>query len=161
YLDLRPDDPCRESARQIRKAGERAALLTQQLLAFSRRQVMAPIVLDLNTCVREVEKILRRVIAEDVELRTDLEAYLGRVMGDPTQVEQVVLNLAINARDAMPEGGQLVLQTRNVMLEASQTNGNGAIPAGQYVLLAVQDTGKGMDEDTLGHIFEPFFTTKE
>ena len=146
---------------EIKKAGERAASLTRQLLAFSRLQVMAPQVLDLNTVISDMEKMLRRVIREDVSLATVLEAAVGRIKADPSQIEQVVLNLAVNARDAMPHGGNLTLKTSGVTLEEGFTTQGIRVQPGDYVLLEVTDTGCGMDPETRARAFEPFFTTKE
>jgi two-component system, cell cycle sensor histidine kinase and response regulator CckA len=155
------DDPLRHEVDEIKKAGERAASLTRQLLAFSRRQVLQPRVLDLNVVVAEMEKMLRRVIGEDIELSTHAAGDLGRVKADPGQIEQVILNLAVNARDAMPSGGRLTLQTDNVTLDETEARRRmGAVP-GRYVMLVISDTGKGMDAETQAHLFEPFYTTKE
>ncbi len=156
---LAATDPLRGLADEVAKAGERAAALTQQLLAFSRRQVLAPQVLDLNAVVEDMDRMLRRVIGEDVELKLALAPDLAPVEADPGQLQQVILNLAVNARDAMPQGGTLTLETANA---AIGTNGRGgaAGAAASAVLLTVRDTGCGMDADTLSHIFEPFFTTK-
>ncbi len=147
-------------AEEINKAADRAAALTRQLLAFSRRQVLAPKVLDLNAAVHNVEKMLRRLIGEDIELRWAPALDLGRVKADPGQVEQVLMNLAVNARDAMPEGGTLSIETVNVRVH-DDSRPYHAIHPGQYVLLTMSDTGCGMDAQTRAHIFEPFFTTKE
>ncbi len=152
--------PLRGDVEQIRMAGERAAALTRQLLAFSRKQVLLPEVLDLNLVVTETEKMLRRLIGEDVELVTKLEPTLDRVKIDRSQIEQVIMNLAVNSRDAMPEGGRLTIETRNVHLDARLIWGDVPIEPGSYILLAVSDTGTGMDEATKSQIFEPFFTTK-
>jgi two-component system cell cycle sensor histidine kinase/response regulator CckA len=143
--DLAAGTPVADSARAILKAGERAAGLTQQLLAFSRKQIVAPRVLDLNAVVADTEAMLQRLIGEDILLTKDLQAELAPVRADPTQVQQVVMNLAVNARDAMPQGGRLSILTRDV---------------GRYALLAVTDTGCGMTEEVKAHLFEPFFTTK-
>jgi PAS domain S-box-containing protein len=153
--------PLSESIGEIRKAGERAASLTQQLLAFSRKQVLLPEVLDLNGIVTEMNKMLRRLIGEDVELITTCAPSLGRVKADRGQIEQVLMNLVVNARDAMPKGGKLTLETANVALDENYVRNHPAVQPGPYVLLAVSDTGAGMDADTLSHMFEPFFTTKE
>jgi hypothetical protein len=154
------DDPLRRHVDLVLKTAERAATLTQQLLAFSRKQVLQPKVLDLNAIVAGTQKMLRRLIGEDVELVTALGPALGCVQADPGQIEQVILNLAVNARDAMPQGGRLALETANVDLdEAFARHHRGARP-GPHVMLAVSDTGVGMDADTQAHLFEPFFTTK-
>jgi two-component system, cell cycle sensor histidine kinase and response regulator CckA len=148
-------------AREIFSAGERAALLTRRLLAFSRKQVLAPTVLDLNLLLREAEGLLRRLIGEDIELVTDLDPGLGRVRADPGQIEQIVINLAVNARDAMPSGGRLLFKTRNCELHGWTSQSTGRDCHGPHVLLSVCDTGCGMDAATRERIFDPFFTTKE
>jgi PAS domain S-box-containing protein len=155
------DHPEQGHVNEIRKAGERAASLTRQLLAFSRRQVLAPQVLDLNAVVSNMEKMLRRLIGEDVDLVTVPGRDLGRVLVDPGQIEQIVLNLAINARDAMPQGGKLTIATANARLDESYALGHFPVRPGDYVMLSVSDTGCGMDAETQAHLFEPFFTTKE
>lgn len=147
-------------AEEIKRAGDRAAALTRQLLAFSRQQVMQPKVLQLNTVVQNVETLLRRLIGEDVELETALTRDLGCVRADAVQVEQVLMNLALNARDAMPDGGTLTIETRDVVLTRSDQREAFAIKGGPYVLLSVSDTGHGMDAETRAKAFEPFFTTK-
>ncbi len=157
---LDANDPLRRNAEEIQKAAERATALTQQLLAFSRKQVLQPKVLDLNAVVTDVEKMLRRLIGEDIELATTLDPALGRVKADPGQIEQIILNLAVNARDAMPQGGRLTLKTVNVTLDQAYVRQHMGATPGPYVLLAVSDTGVGMDAETRSHIFEPFFTTK-
>jgi CheY-like chemotaxis protein len=145
---------------QIQRSANRAASLTQQLLAFSRKQVLQPRVLDLNEIVADVQKMLARVISEDIELVTRLHPSLTPVKADPTQMEQVVMNLAVNARDAMPHGGTLLVETCNFDCNAAYARQHAGLREGRYVKLTVTDTGHGMDADTLKHIFEPFFTTK-
>ncbi|HXQ28876.1 MAG TPA: PAS domain S-box protein [Gemmatimonadales bacterium] len=159
--DLSPGHPALEEVAEIRKAGDRAAALTRQLLALSRQQVLEPRVLDLNELVMNLEKMLRRLIGEDVKLITVLEPTLGAVKADPGQLEQVIMNLAVNARDAMPEGGELVIETRNAVLDNEYAFEHDPMAPGHYVQLAVTDSGTGMDEATKAHLFEPFFTTKE
>jgi PAS domain S-box-containing protein len=150
----------RRHVEAVRNAGESAAKLTRQLLAFSRRQVLQPVVLDLNDLVTRTEHMLRRIIGEDVELATHLGAGLWPILADAGQMEQVIVNLAVNARDAMPGGGQLTVQTGNTFLDAEYARRHPEAQPGEYVLLAVTDTGVGMDAATLSGIFEPFFTTK-
>jgi len=158
---MSPTDPMREAVDEIQTAGNRAAALTQQLLAFSRKQVLEPKVIDPNAVLSDVEKMLRRLIGEDIELQISLSRHLGRVKADRSQLEQVILNLAVNARDAMQQGGKLRIETRNAQLtEADRTRFRYVVP-GQYVLIKVTDTGCGMDAALQSHIFEPFFTTKE
>jgi two-component system cell cycle sensor histidine kinase/response regulator CckA len=154
-------DSFRRNAEQIRMAAQRAASLTRQLLAFSRKQILEPRVMNLQTVVADVEKILRRLIGEDIDLVTTSTPALGLVRADPTQIEQVIMNLAINARDAMPNGGRLAIETANVKLDASTSHPSVILAPGEYVMLAVTDNGCGMDAETQAHIFEPFFTTKE
>src|SRR5438128_587086 len=156
-----PGDARREDAEEIRHAGLRAAELTRQLLAFSRRQVLAPKVLDVNAVVANMDRMLRRLLGEDVELATSRDPAAGTVNADPGQLEQVLLNLAVNARDAMPGGGRLSIGTTRVTLREEHVERRHRMPAGDYVCLAVADTGVGMDATTQAHLFEPFFTTKE
>lgn len=166
YSDMAMEKLPRNSAArrytgEIKKAGERAASLTRQLLAFSRLQVMAPQVMDLNAVISDLGKMLRRLIGEDVRLVVIPGSCIGRVKVDPTQIEQVIMNLAVNARDAMPGGGKLVIETSNVVLPETVTAEGVRLKPGDYVLMEVSDTGTGMDKETRAHIFEPFFTTKE
>ena len=158
---LEPGDPGRQHVTLIQQSAERAGGLTQQLLAFSRKQVLQPRVLNLNTVVAGVEEILRRLIGEDVELVPVHGSDLWRVKADPGQLEQVILNLAVNARDAMPTGGQLTIETANVGLDDAFVRGHVGARSGPHVRLAVSDTGVGMDAAIQAHLFEPFFTTKE
>ena len=161
-LDEMPEgDPLRLDLLEIQAAGVRAASLTRQLLAFSRRQMLQPEVVDINTLVTQLEKLLRRLISEDVELVTALAPDLHPVTVDPASVEQILLNLAVNARDAMPTGGTLTIETANVELDDTYAVTHVTMPPGRYVMLAVGDTGKGMDAATRARVFEPFFTTKE
>jgi PAS domain S-box-containing protein len=158
---LHHDDPLHNEIKEIVKAGERSAALTRQLLAFSRRQTLQPRVLDLNVVINNLEKMLHRLIGEDVELVLSLAKDLARVKADPGQIEQVIMNLAVNARDAMPQGGKLITETSNVILGERYSESHADVVPGRYVMLAVTDTGCGMDRQTLAQIFEPFFTTKE
>jgi two-component system, cell cycle sensor histidine kinase and response regulator CckA len=158
---LPPDSPYRRDVEEIRKAGTRASSLTQQLLAFSRKQVIAPRISDLNEVVAGTEKMLRRLIGEDIDLVTVLRPGLWNVRVDTGQIEQVLLNLSVNSRDAMPGVGKLLVETENRSIGAEMTERQGFGSPGPYVVLSVRDTGSGMDEETLSHIFEPFFTTKE
>ncbi len=157
---LGPDSEERDFVEEIAKSAERASRLTRQLLAFSRRQVLKPVSLDLNEVVNDMEKMLRRLIGEDVELATDLKSEIGAVEADPGQIEQVLMNLAVNARDAMPRGGRLTLATGRTELDADYCSRNPDVLPGKYVLLSMSDTGCGMDAATISRIFEPFFTTK-
>ena len=154
-------DPLRLKVEEIRKAGERAASLTRQLLAFSRKQMLKPVVLDLNTVITGMGKMLPRLIGEDIDLRFDLHASLGQVEADPGQMEQVLMNLVVNARDAMPAGGCLTVKTENIEFTSRAAKRHMVLESGSYVVLSVTDNGVGMDADTQSHIFEPFFTTKE
>ena len=160
-LDRPHDQAITQGLQLIMDSARRGATLTRQLLAFGRRQVLEPKVLNLNIILTDLQKLLRRVIGEDIDLEFQTDAALGCVEADPGQVEQVILNLAINARDAMPQGGKLVIATRNVDLDEAYADCRVVVRPGAYVQLAVSDTGCGMDEHTLSHIFEPFFTTKE
>jgi PAS domain S-box-containing protein len=153
-------DPIRKRVEEIDKAAQRAASLTRQLLAFSRKQVLEPKVLNVNTVVEELDKMLRRLIGEHINLVTVLSPFLGRVKADPSQIEQVIMNLAVNARDAMPRGGKLVIETANVYLDEQYAHKHAGLQPGPYVMLAVRDVGSGMNPETVSHIFEPFFTTK-
>jgi two-component system, cell cycle sensor histidine kinase and response regulator CckA len=159
--NIPPGDPRREDAEEIKLAGLRAAELTRQLLAFSRRQVLAPKVLDLNAVVANIERMLRRLLGEDIELVTSLDPGAGAVNADPGQLEQVLLNLAVNARDAMPAGGRLSIETARFTLHEEHVERRHRMPPGDYACLVVTDTGVGMDDATQAHLFEPFFTTKE
>lgn len=158
--DLKTADPIREEIAAIVAAGERAADLTRQLLAFSRRQVLAPRVLDLNAVIRDSENMLRRLLRADIELVTRYDRDLPKVKVDPGQVDQVVMNLAVNARDAMPDGGKLTIETRSAVLDEAYASEHFDVSPGLHAMLAVSDTGVGMDKETQARIFEPFFTTK-
>jgi PAS domain S-box-containing protein len=156
-------DPASEAAgdiEEIRKAADRASSLTSQLLAFSRRQVLRPQVLDLNAIVTDMEAMLRRLIGEHIRLKVRLEGALEFARLDRGQMEQVLMNLALNARDAMPEGGDLIITTKNVLVDEGRANGHVGLEPGSYVMLVVSDTGAGMDDETKARAFEPFFTTK-
>src|SRR2546425_4434644 len=157
---LAHDAPLRAPAQEIANAAQRATSLTRQLLAFSRKQMLAPKIIDLNAIVTENLKMLNRVIGEDIDLVMVPGADLGAVKADPGQIEQVVMNLAVNARDAMPQGGNLTIETANVQLDANYARFHEPVKPGDYVMLAISDTGMGMDSDTQSHIFEPFYTTK-
>jgi CheY-like chemotaxis protein len=146
---------------QIRKAADFATALTTQLLAFSRRQALNPRVFTLNDTVRDLQKILQRVIGEDIRVVTDLRANLGRIKADPVQIEQVLLNLCVNARDAMQHGGRIVISTADATYALDDPDAETSMPAGEYVKLTVEDSGSGIPPDVQKHIFEPFFTTKE
>jgi len=150
-----------EYAQEIQYASERASALTTQLLAFSRRQISQPKVLDLNEVVTHSMKMLRRIIGEDIEIASHLETDLGKVKIDPVHIDQVIMNLAVNARDAMPNGGRLVLETANVRLDEHYIDRHIGVKPGAYVMVAVSDNGTGMTAETRSRLFEPFFTTKE
>ncbi len=157
---MEPDDPLRECVDSIRQAGQRASRLTSQLLAFGRRQLLQPQVLDLNAIVSDTGRLLTRLIGEDIALATVLDPGIGAVRADAGQITQMIMNLAVNARDAMPKGGQLTIETANVDLDDSYTAIHPGVQPGPYVMLAVTDTGTGMSPEVLSHLFEPFFTTK-
>ena len=158
---VRSEPSIHHNVELIRSSAARAAELTQQLLAFSRRQVLAPKVLDINLLVTDMDKMLRRLIGEDIDLVTVLDPALGRVRIDPGQVDQIFMNLAVNARDAMPGGGKLTVETANVELDKTYVGRDVVVKPGRYVMLAMSDTGAGMDGETKSRLFEPFFTTKE
>jgi two-component system cell cycle sensor histidine kinase/response regulator CckA len=159
--ELSPPDPLRGYAEEILRAAERAGALTNQLLAFSRRQIMRPRIVSVNSILSQTEKMLLRLIGEDVVLRLNLDPAAGNIQADPGHVEQAVVNLAVNARDAMPLGGRLTIETANVTLDEHYARSHMGVKPGEFVLIAVSDTGHGMDAETRRHIFEPFFTTKE
>ena len=158
---LRETDPIRADLEEVQKAGQRAATLTRQLLAFSRKQVMQPEILNLNKVVTGIEGMLRRLLGEDIDILVRLAGDLGSVEADPGQIEQVIMNLAVNARDAMPQGGKLIIETANAELDKGYVEQHVTVKPGRFVRLSVTDTGCGMDAETQEHIFEPFFTTKE
>jgi PAS domain S-box-containing protein len=158
--ELPADSPGREDLQEIKTAATRAAALTRQLLAFSRQQVLQPVVLNVNDVIENLESMLRRVLGEDVELETHLSADIGNAKADPGQLEQVIMNLAVNARDAMPTGGKLTIETTNVSLSGDYAESHRPVASGEYIMLAVSDTGIGMDETVKTRLFEPFFTTK-
>jgi two-component system cell cycle sensor histidine kinase/response regulator CckA len=157
---VREGDPLRDDLLEVKKAGERAAVLTRQLLAFGRKQVLQPVPLDLNLVLADTEKMLRRIVGEDIDFIRVETPDLGLIMVDPGQLEQVIMNLVVNARDSMPDGGKLTVETSNVEIDGEYTARHVAVAPGPYVLLAVTDTGCGMDEQTKARLFEPFFTTK-
>jgi two-component system cell cycle sensor histidine kinase/response regulator CckA len=158
---LDKSQPTYEFATEIEKAGQRAASLTRQLLAFSRQQVLTPSVLGLNSLVSDMEKMLPRLLGEDINVSLSLDLELGDVKADQSQIEQVIMNLAVNARDAMPTGGKLLMQTANREFDLAYTRDHPGSKIGSYVMLAITDTGCGMNAETIAHIFEPFFTTKK
>jgi len=159
--ELKEGDPLKGNIEEIQRSADRAADLTRQLLAFSRRQILDLKVLDLNTILHNLDKMLRRIISEDIELVTVLPEELGRVKIDPGQIEQVIMNLAVNARDAMPKGGKLTIETANLELDEVYARNHIAVTPGRYVMLSVSDTGVGMTPEVRDRVFEPFFTTKE
>ncbi|MDQ7054785.1 MAG: ATP-binding protein [candidate division KSB1 bacterium] len=166
YMDLiqeqfEKNDPLYQDLDQVCKAIDRASELTQQLLAFSRRQIVRPRIINFNDVVRTLEKMLRRILGEDIEFHADLDTKLDNVYADPAQIEQIIMNLVVNARDAMPEGGILSIETCNVELDADYARTHMGVEPGRYVMLSVSDTGIGMDKETISHIFEPFFSTKK
>ncbi len=159
-MKMEPADPFRREIGQIKKAGERAASLTYQLLAFSRKQMLQPRTIDLNGVVSDTAAMLRQLIGEHIDLVTRLAAVRGVVRIDPGQMQQVIMNLSVNSRDAMPRGGTLTIETGDVTADRSFTGNHPGLKPGEYVLLRVSDTGTGMGEAEMAHIFEPFFTTK-
>lgn len=159
-LRLPADSPLQSMVENILKSGKRATSLISQLLAFSRKQIIEPKIVDINTVITELDKMLRRIINEDIEFQTQLATDIWTVKIDPTQLEQVILNLVVNARDAMPQGGKLILKTENASFSQNFLSEQEKIEAGDYSLLTISDTGTGMDEETKAHIFEPFFSTK-
>ena len=159
-MELKGGEPLREKFESIQKAGERAANLTRQLLAFSRRQAVEMKVIDLNALLQNLEEMLLRVIGEDIEFSTALDKNLGRVKADPGQVEQAILNLVVNAREAMPSGGKIAIETANTEMGKEYTFSPLGLTPGGYVMFSVSDTGMGMTPEIQKRIFEPFFTTK-
>jgi two-component system, cell cycle sensor histidine kinase and response regulator CckA len=159
--ELSPQDPLREYAGEIANAADRAGAVTQQLLAFSRRQLIQPRIIDINAAIVETEKMLRRLLGEDIQLNLDLQENLSHIKADPNQIEQAVVNLAVNARDAMPAGGQIFVRTSEVHLDETYVRTHLGVKPGDYVMLSVADTGQGMTAEIRQRIFEPFFTTKE
>ncbi|HEX9582172.1 MAG TPA: response regulator [Gemmatimonadales bacterium] len=159
--ELSDDAAPRADVAEIRKAADRAAALTRQLLAFGRKQILAPRVLDLNALIAGLDGMMRRTLGENIDIVSNLAPTLGATRADPGQMEQVIVNLAVNARDAMPDGGKLTIETSNVDLDESYAQGHLPVQPGRFVLLAVSDTGTGMSQETMAHIFEPFYTTKE
>jgi two-component system cell cycle sensor histidine kinase/response regulator CckA len=158
---LAQEDKSRRKIEQIERSADRATTLTRQLLAFSRMQVLQPRTINLNSIVEEMAKLIPRLIGEDIELVLHASPDLGTIRADVSQIEQIIMNLAVNARDAMPKGGKLRIETSNEELDSAYNTAHPVVKQGRYVLLAVSDTGTGMDAETQAHIFEPFFTTKE
>ena len=159
--EMEPENPLRDDVKEIYKSGNRAATLTHQLLAFSRRQVLEPQILSLNDVIQGSKRMIQRMIGEDIECVFHPDENLGTVYVDPGQIDQILLNLAVNARDAMPKGGRLIVETSNISLAEEYTERHMSVKPGDYILLAITDTGQGMPKDIMEHIFEPFFTTKE
>jgi PAS domain S-box-containing protein len=157
---MAPDDPLRSDAEEIQIAAERAAALTNQLLAFSRRQIMRPRVVAVNSIVSHIERMLHRLIGEDITLTLGLREDAGNIRTDPGHIEQAIVNLVVNSRDAMPDGGRIAIETANVVLDSTYARTHMGVRPGEFVMIAVTDTGHGMDAETRRHIFEPFFTTK-
>jgi PAS domain S-box-containing protein len=155
------ESPLRLEAEEVKKAADRASALVRQLLAFSRRQVLTPKIIDLNSLIANMDSLLRPLLREDIDLRIALQTNLGKIKADPGQIEQVIMNLAVNARDAMPKGGKLTIETIDVKLDPTYVREHSEMNLGPYVMLAVSDSGLGMDETTRLRVFEPFFTTKE
>jgi PAS domain S-box-containing protein len=160
-MDIPEDDPLREGVEEVKTSGERAAALTKQLLAFSRKQILQPEVMNLNGTIRDMEKMLRRMIRENINVQTVLAPNLGRVEADVGQIEQMIMNLVVNAGDAMPEGGTITIETGNVYLDDTYAKSHIDVTPGDYVMMSVSDTGIGMTEEVRAQVFEPFFTTKE
>jgi two-component system, cell cycle sensor histidine kinase and response regulator CckA len=159
--ELRPDDPLRDYVEEIAKAASRAGAITKQLLVFSRRQMLEPRTISINAIISQIEKMLLRLLGEDIQLTLDLQEDVANIKADPNQLEQAIVNLAVNARDAMPSGGQIFLQSANVHLDETYVQTHLGVRPGDYVMIAMTDTGCGMDTETRKRIFEPFFTTKE
>jgi two-component system, cell cycle sensor histidine kinase and response regulator CckA len=159
--EITQDDPKRQDLEQIEKASQRAESLTSQLLAFSRKQILQPEILDLNAAINDMSAMLRRLIGEDIELISITPQDLGLINADPGQIQQIVMNLSVNARDAMPQGGKLIIETANVDLDNHYIRDHPIMGKGSYIMLAISDNGIGMDAATQARIFEPFFTTKE
>jgi two-component system, cell cycle sensor histidine kinase and response regulator CckA len=159
--ELSPQDPLREYADEIAKAADRAGAVANQLLAFSRRQLLQPRIVDVNAAITRTEKMLRRLLSEDIQLTLDLEENVPHIQADPNQIEQAVVNLAVNSRDAMPEGGRIFIQSAKVYLDEDYVRAHLGVKPGEYVMVAVTDSGQGMAPEIRQRIFEPFFTTKE
>jgi CheY-like chemotaxis protein len=158
---MHPDDPLWEHIQRIQETGERASKLTKQLLSFSRREIIEPRVMNLNELITNLSRMLQRIIGEDVSLVTNLAEGIWPIKVDPPQMEQVIVNLAVNARDAMPNGGRLSIETQNTVIDQAYVAQHVDVEPGEHVLLTISDTGVGMDDEVMAHLFEPFFTTKE